>query len=143
MVGSTSDIRRSIDPAIREDRRLIELLLKRDEYATIAAMTSSWLEESIAKKSDPLGLLDLRAKLLGNALALQERRSELIRAITEGDLGQRDPLALVTKPLFTIRGIADGIAWRAFDYDRLVIRQLSQHSPTGYLEADARGHSPN
>ena len=137
MVGNTGDIRRSLDPANREDRRLIERLLKRDEYATMAAMTSSWVEESIARKSDPLGLLELQAKLAGNALALQERRTEVIRAITEGDLGQREPLALVTKALFTIRGIADGIAWRAVDYNRLVIRQLSQHPSTGYLEADS------
>lgn len=133
----TGDIRRSLNPAEADDRRLIEGLLRRDEIATLAVTAASWIKESIAQRSNPIGLLELQRELAENALTLQERRTELVRAIAEGDAAQRESLALVTKTLFTIRGVADGMAWRVFDYDRLVIRQLSQHQATGYLQADS------
>lgn len=105
---------------------------------------ASFMARSRQLRRDPAKLLLLQADMASGLLAAQEskRRLEGELAAYGGDdasyIEQLRIAAAVAKGLaHVIKQIGDGIAWRALNYDRPVIYELSSKPQTGHLEFDS------
>ena len=105
-----------------------------------ASTISEWIDDARKNRANPIGLLTLQAKLASEILGQQNNRKEFKKILTRNDLGsveRRDyekAVAKATRVVRIVKDIANGIAWRALDYDRPLLRQLSMKPQTGALE---------
>jgi hypothetical protein len=91
----------------------------------------SFMSRARQERNDPEALLDLQVDMARLLLtAQQSQRDAKASAAQDSEI-----LAKVCQRLqLIIRQIADGIAWRALDFDRAVIRLLASKPQTGHME---------
>jgi hypothetical protein len=115
-------------------------VVSRPDFHTLLAALTDWIERSRRLRSEGVDLLRLQAELGRQILASQDQRREFQRwkaEETDSDLDFETALTSVDIGIRGVRDVADGIAWRALNYDRLAIKQLAMKPQTGALQFDA------
>ena len=102
----------------------------------------SIMRRSRELRDDPVRLFELQAEMANEVVHLQQSerayRSQT-EAADSGTEGWSDPrlLADICRVLaHVIKVIGDGIAWRALDYDRVVLHELAFAPQSGHLSRD-------
>jgi hypothetical protein len=67
-------------------------------------------------------------QLCGTLLGLQERRKNA------NDAGNAHEEAVIKRGILLAKCIGDALAWRVFNYDRVIIQLLGEHPKTGSLD---------
>lgn len=110
----------------------------------------SFMSRSRQLRDRPLELLDLQFEMLSALSGAQKSKATLERELADhvgdesGDVEQLETGVAVARRLaHVIKQIADGIAWRALNYDRPVIRLLVSKPQTGHIDPDAAVQEAN
>lgn len=109
-----------------------------EAYEQHRGMLSSFMEGSLRLRHDPVGLLELQAEMANALLSLQEDQKKLkAEKSTQDEEKELEHAVGICKRLqLIIRHIADGIAWRSLNYDRVSIEQLVLKPQTGHIQRD-------
>lgn len=107
-------------------------------YDQHRGMLSSFMEGSLRLRHDPAGLLDLQAEMANALLSLQEnqRKLEAEKDTEDEDRELEHKVGICKRLQLIIRHIADGIAWRSLNYDRMSIQQLVLKPQTGHIQRE-------
>lgn len=104
----------------------------------------SFMSRSRSLRKEPDALLELQSDMASALATAQESKRRLesdLGQCTGGDSSSLDrpevAIAVAKRLLHVIKQIGDGIAWRALNYDRPVIRQLAAKPQTGYMELES------
>lgn len=99
------------------------------------------MERSREYRADAERLLDLQGEMVDTLLDIEESQRNIqsdLAAATSAKESEREEaiatIGLCKQVHLIIKWIADGMAWRAFGYDRAVIHQLALKPHSGHLE---------
>lgn len=103
---------------------------------------ADWIRVARDRRNNPVALLELQIELGVQILAFQDQRREFETELADANAankrgGLETAIAHVRQGVRIVRAIGDAIAWRALDFDRAMVRQLSEKNPTGGLERES------
>ena len=124
------------DPA-EHTRRLLSALSE-PQFRKYWPSLQSFMSRSRASQSAPVDLLALQAEMARELRGAQESQRKLEKQLAKTsnsqDTVELNSLVGATKRIgYVIRQIADGIAWRALDYDRPLIQVLAMKPIAGQV----------
>ena len=122
------------------DGQTISRVITHPIYRADSSTLSSFLIQSRAFRDDPAVLLQIQEYMAG--MLLQQQASQRWLEAQAADTGTNDDaraearvgVAATRRLAHLVRQIADGIAWRFFEYDRVRLYQLALKPQTGHLE---------
>ncbi len=118
-------------------------LIADPDFQQLVGPVTSWIQESRSHRRNPAELLRIQSELATQILYFQDECRKYESDERRGDSSSSLAVELETTIAYARRGIeivkdiADGIAWRTLECDRLAIRELARKPHTGALLLDS------
>lgn len=123
--------------SMREENLTISEIIKitsHPEYKSIYGFLLEILKESRRRNITNVEFFKLQGKILGKIIPLEKKISFFKKTADPKTRNQE----WFTRELYkaqwrAIKQVMDGVAWRMLRFDRIALRQIAEHNPTGHI----------
>lgn len=126
-----------LDPQYRRNFGELTKILADAQFRATRDDAVEMLGKSRANRNDAAPLLHLQAEMAGKVIQLQAQQRDFAKSRSGGDTSSdyEHAIGVVKGMSYVIRDVADGIAWRSLDYDRVMLHELAFAPQTGHIDS--------